>query len=167
MNKRKKNGTRAHTCLWFTEQCCCYGPPDCCCDSDPSFVSIEQIVTWVVICSLIYLLFNTIKLLIIILLVLSLLYWTGKWLPISRWMNQFFGTREPPEAPSGSIDDQTKSRAEVDSRADAERESRDSYTIVNDDRDNETKRTTGDTTVGCNSLSSLTEYAALFHRQTQ
>ena len=158
MNKRTKNRTCAYPCLWAMEQCCCYCPPECSCcrDSYPSSVSIEQIVTWVALCSLIYLLFNTIKLMIVTLFVLSLLYWTCKRLPISRWINEFFGIRQPPEAPGRSID----------SLAEAGQEPRDPDTNVSDEQDNDSKRAAQDTTVGCKGIGSDNEYVALFRRQT-
>jgi hypothetical protein len=106
------------------------------------------------------------KLLIITLFVLSLLYWTCKRLSISRWLNEFYGSREPSGLPSQSTDDQAKSRAEMDSLAEAGQESRDPYTNVSEEQDNETKETTQDTTVGCKGTGSHNEHVVLFHRQT-
>ena len=90
------------------------------------------------------------------LFVLSLLYWTCKRLPISRWINEVFGIRELPEPASRPID----------SLAEVGQEPRDSDTNVGDEQEDETKRVAQDTTVGCTGMGSDNEYVALIRRQT-
>src|SRR5438132_11087638 len=53
-------------------------------------ISIEEILTWIIICSLIFLLYNTIKLCIIIFLILSIIYWIYKQTEILRLFKEFY-----------------------------------------------------------------------------
>jgi len=68
-------------CLITTNYCC-----TCCSYS----ISIEEILTWISIFLLTFFLYNTIKLCIIILLILSIIYWISKQTDIPRLLKEFF-----------------------------------------------------------------------------
>ncbi len=65
-----------------SQEICCI----CCLYSIP----IEEILTWIVICSLIVFLYNTIKLCIIIFLILSIIYWIYTQTDLPRLLKEFF-----------------------------------------------------------------------------
>jgi uncharacterized membrane protein len=54
---------------------------------------MEEILTWIVICSLTLFLYNTIKLCIIIFLILSIIYWIYKQTEILKWLKEFYVKR--------------------------------------------------------------------------
>ncbi|CAF4716520.1 unnamed protein product [Rotaria sp. Silwood1] len=84
-----------HYCLLSTNQCyyCHISELEssyryfCCC---PCSISFEEVLTWIVICSLTFLLYNTIKLCIIIFLILFLIYWICKKLSIFHMFKEFY-----------------------------------------------------------------------------
>jgi hypothetical protein len=79
-----------HYCLLPINQCYYYHSKDICCNCCSYSISIEEILTWIVICSLIFFLYNTIKLCIIIFLILSIIYWIYKQTEIPRLLKEFY-----------------------------------------------------------------------------
>lgn len=85
-----------HYCLLSPNQCYyCHSQEifsssyRCCSCSIP----IEEILTWIIICSLIFLLYNTIKLCIIIFVILFIIYWIYKQTELRRLFNEFYQKR--------------------------------------------------------------------------
>jgi len=90
-----KNSICQHYCLLPINQCyychtqqICYA---CCCYS--CSISIEEILICIIICLLIFFLYNTIKLCIIIFFILSFIYWICKQTDILRLLKQFNSSR--------------------------------------------------------------------------
>ncbi len=82
-----------HYCLLSTNRCYyCHSQEifssssRCCSCSIP----IEEIFTWIIICSLTFLLYNTIKLCIIIFGILFIIYWIYKQTELRRLFNEFY-----------------------------------------------------------------------------
>jgi hypothetical protein len=85
-----------HYCLLSPNQCYyCHSQEifsssyRCCSCSIP----IEEILTWIIICSLTFLLYNTIKLCIIIFVILFIIYWICKQTELRRLFNEFYQKR--------------------------------------------------------------------------
>jgi hypothetical protein len=89
-----KNSICQHHCLLPINQCYyCHTQQICsgCCYS--CSISIEEILIWIIICSLIFFLYNTIKLCIIIFFILLFIYWICKQTDILRLLKQFNSSR--------------------------------------------------------------------------
>ncbi len=81
-----KNFLCSYFCLRPTNRCCDCHSQDICCSY---FISIEEILTWICIGSLIVFFYNTIKLCIIIGLILLIIYWISQRTDILRLLKDF------------------------------------------------------------------------------
>ena len=73
------DSSRARSCHWcYRSECrrsCCSLP-------------IEEILGWILLCSLAFWLYNVIKLCLTIALISFVIYWTFQHVPLSRWMEK-------------------------------------------------------------------------------
>ncbi len=85
-----RNFLCSYYCLRPTNRCCdCHSQDICCSD----FISIEEILTWICIGSLIVFFSNTIKLCIIIGFILWIVYWICQRTDIPRLLKEFLGKK--------------------------------------------------------------------------
>ncbi len=105
------NSICQHYCLLTSNQCYYCHPQKIssyhCCSC---FISIEEILTWIIICSLIFLFYNTIKLCIVTFVILSIIYWIYKQTDIPNMLKDFLQRQfDAWLNPRSSMDEQNSS----------------------------------------------------------
>ena len=85
-----RNCVCSHCCSRATNRCCDYRSTENCC---AEFISIEEILTWICIGSLIVFFYKTIKFCLIIGGILLMLYWICQYTDIPRWLKEWMGKR--------------------------------------------------------------------------
>ena len=77
---------------FVSQSCSCCHRQDyrCCCSCSSCSTSIEEIVTWIIVCSSVFLLYSTLKLYLLIGTILFLIYWIYQRPDFARWIQRLY-----------------------------------------------------------------------------